>query len=401
MMNTAIGTLIAVIVGAFVVQRMSSYPGIRSLSFILSSFVLTYGAVIIFFILTRLYYSRAQLVLSYVFVVALFFAVSVARRRMTPPRLLLLPFGAALRLLELGGVDWIVAQTEEQLVLPMEGNWPQTTPGVAENWQLREPAEPDLPRAVSAVVADLRADLPDHWERFIARCALDGIPVYHCKDISESITGSVEIEHLSENTFGSLLPNSAYLRAKSILDTIAAIVLLPSVVMVCAIAAIAIKLDDGGPVFFQQKRKGYRGQTFTMLKLRTMSVQQDPGLLFTLEADPRITRVGRFLRKYRIDELPQIVNVLRGEMSWIGPRPEALSLAERYGKRIPYYSYRHIVRPGMTGWAQVHQGNVAEVEAASGKLNYDFFYIKNLSPWLDLLISAKTLRIILTGFGSR
>ena len=250
-------------------------------------------------------------------------------------------------------------------------------------------------------MADLRADLPDHWERFIARCALDGIPVYHCKDISESITGSVEIEHLSENTFGSLLPNSTYLRAKSILDTIAAIVLLPSVVMVCAIAAIAIKLDDGGPVFFQQKRKGYRGQTFTMLKLRTMSVQRDPGLLFTLEADPRITRVGRFLRKYRIDELPQIVNVLRGEMSWIGPRPEALSLAERYGKRIPYYSYRHIVRPGVTGWAQVHQGNVAEVEAASGKLNYDFFYIKNLSPWLDLLISAKTLRIILTGFGSR
>ena len=142
MMNTAIGTLIAVIVGAFVVQRMSSYPGIRSLSFILSSFALTYGAVIIFFILTRLYYSRAQLVLSYVFVVALFFAVSVARRRMTPPRLLLLPFGAALRLLELGGVDWIVAQTEEQLVLPMEGNWPQTTPGAAENWQLREPRSP-------------------------------------------------------------------------------------------------------------------------------------------------------------------------------------------------------------------------------------------------------------------
>ena len=256
MMNTAIGTLIAVIVGAFVVQRMSSYPGIRSLSFILSSFMLTYGAVIIFFIMTRLYYSRAQLVMSYVFVVALFFAVSVARRRMQPPRLLLLPFGAALRLLELGGVDWIVAQSEEQLVLPMEGHWPQATPGVAENWQLHERAEPDLPRAVSAVVADLRADLPDHWERFIARCALDGIPVYHCKDISESITGSVEIEHLSENTFGSLLPNSAYLRAKSILDTVAAIVLLPSVVLVCAIAAIAIKLDDGGPVFFQQKRTG-------------------------------------------------------------------------------------------------------------------------------------------------
>ena len=115
----------------------------------------------------------------------------------------------------------------------------------------------------------------------------------------------------------------------------------------------------------------------------------------------RVTSVGRFLRRYRIDELPQILNILRGEMSWIGPRPEAVPLAEWYESQIPFYAYRHIVRPGITGWALVHQGNVAEIEAATGKLHYDFFYIKYFSPWLDVLIVAKTVGILMSGRGAR
>jgi lipopolysaccharide/colanic/teichoic acid biosynthesis glycosyltransferase len=125
------------------------------------------------------------------------------------------------------------------------------------------------------------------------------------------------------------------------------------------------------------------------------------GSHFTEENDPRITRVGRFIRKYRIDELPQIWNIIRGDMSWIGPRPEAKELAEWYATEIPFYIYRHAVRPGISGWAQVNQGNVAKVDAATVKLQYDFFYIKNFSPWLDLLIFVRTLRTIATGFGSR
>ena len=111
--------------------------------------------------------------------------------------------------------------------------------------------------------------------------------------------------------------------------------------------------------------------------------------------------MGRFLRQYRLDELPQIINILRGDMSWIGPRPEAISLAEWYEREVPFYVYRHIVRPGITGWAQVHQGNVAAVDAARLKLEYDFFYIKHFSFWLDAVIVMKTLRTIVTGFGSR
>ncbi len=125
------------------------------------------------------------------------------------------------------------------------------------------------------------------------------------------------------------------------------------------------------------------------------------GSQFTADNDPRITRVGRVLRKYRIDELPQIINILAGEMSWIGPRPEAVELSQWYEREVPFYVYRHIVRPGITGWAQVNQGNVAEVEAATYKLHYDFYYIKHFSPWLDVLITAKTIRTVLTGFGSK
>jgi len=123
---------------------------------------------------------------------------------------------------------------------------------------------------------------------------------------------------------------------------------------------------------------------------------------FTIsEDDPRITRVGHVIRKYRIDELPQIFNILKSEMSFIGPRPESVSLSEWYEEDVPFFSYRHVVRPGITGWAQVEQGYAAEVQGMTRKLQYDFYYIKHISLWLDVLISLKTVRILFTGFGAR
>jgi lipopolysaccharide/colanic/teichoic acid biosynthesis glycosyltransferase len=117
--------------------------------------------------------------------------------------------------------------------------------------------------------------------------------------------------------------------------------------------------------------------------------------------DDRVTRVGRLLRRSRIDELPQLINIVRGEMSWIGPRPEAVPLAQWYEAELPFYHYRHMVRPGITGWAQVSQGHVTTVDEVRGKLQYDFYYIKHLSFWLDLLIVFRTIRIVCTGFGAR
>ena len=114
-----------------------------------------------------------------------------------------------------------------------------------------------------------------------------------------------------------------------------------------------------------------------------------------------MTRVGRFIRKYRLDELPQVFNILKGEMSWIGPRPEALALALDYGRHIPYYAFRHSVKPGISGWAAIRQGNVAQVTEATRKLRHDFFYIKNISASLDAFIAVKTVWIVMSGFGSR
>ena len=167
---------------------------------------------------------------------------------------------------------------------------------------------------------------------------------------------------------------------------------------------LAIKLDSPGPVLYGQARVGYRGLTFFCHKFRTMRpvvVADERGALITARDDERITRVGRTLRKLRLDELPQIINILKWEMSWIGPRPEAQVLSIWYTSEIPFYRYRHVVKPGISGWAQVNQGHVAEVGEVHEKLHYDFYYIKYFSPWLDVLIFFRTIKTILTGFGSR
>jgi len=259
---------------------------------------------------------------------------------------------------------------------------------------------------LDGIVADLRADIPDEWERFLADQALNEVLVMHAKQVLESLTGRVEIEHLSENTFGSLIPGIIYGKVKRVIDFVVTLLLMPFLLLIIVPVAIAIRLDSAGPAFFRQQRMGYRGVPFTMIKLRTMKVRAAPDgdalrEAMTRDNDDRVTRLGRFLRHYRIDELPQVFNILRGEMSWIGPRPEAVPLSLWYERELPFYRYRHIVRPGITGWAQVRQGHVTEANDVLGKLHYDFYYIKNFSGWLDLLIVAGTIRTILTGFGSR
>jgi lipopolysaccharide/colanic/teichoic acid biosynthesis glycosyltransferase len=168
--------------------------------------------------------------------------------------------------------------------------------------------------------------------------------------------------------------------------------------------AAAIRIDSKGPALFRQRRLGHGGKHITVLKFRTMRdglFDDERAAAMTRDGDERITRVGSLLRKFRLDELPQILNILRGEMSWIGPRPEAEPLSRWYQGEIPFYRYRHVVKPGISGWAQVNQGHVADVEQVHRKLQYDFYYIKYFSPWLDLLILVRTLKTILTGFGSR
>ena len=262
--------------------------------------------------------------------------------------------------------------------------------------------------SATGIVVDLRADLDDEWERMLAEAALEGVPVYHLKQLQESITGQLEIEHISENSLGSLAPNEGYGKVKQIADMSAAIILLPLLSPLLMLVALAIKLDSRGPILFRQQRMGFRGRPFNVFKFRTMtpashSTGEDEARrrAMTQSDDQRITRIGRFLRRTRIDEIPQILNVLRGEMSWIGPRPEAVSLSSWYERELPFYIYRHVVKPGITGWAQVNQGHVAEIAEVHHKLCYDFYYIKYLSAWLDALILFRTVRTVITGSGSK
>lgn len=373
--NTLFGASMAIVAGFFVMRRFGDLPGVQSGASILVSYTVPFGIVMMAFLLLRLEYSRYVLASSYALSIGWFVVVHALRKRFVIPRLAVVPGGNASALLALPGAEWKVL----------------TEPGLAGG-------------GVSGIAADLRFDHSDEWDRFLADCALAGIPVYHTKQLAESLTGKVAIEHLSENTFGSLLPDMVYLKAKQVLDFVLAVAALPFFLLVLAVVGPLTIMSSGWPVFFLQERVGYGGRVFKVYKFRTMRAapaQDARDAAITRDGDSRITPVGRVLRRYRIDELPQIINILRGEMSWIGPRPEALTLSKWYESELPFYRYRHVVRPGISGWAQVNQGHVASPDEVLEKLHYDFFYIKNVSPWLDLVIALKTLRTVLFGFGAK
>ncbi|TIL66033.1 MAG: polyprenyl glycosylphosphotransferase [Mesorhizobium sp.] len=376
MQATIFAAFIAHTSGYLLYKRIGNFPGVAAAGYILPTFALTYGLVFMAIFFFRFDYSRFQAAASFFQSTLWYFGLSLATRRLDPYRLAVIPGGDVDRLQTIPGVSWHRIHSPEMIV-----------------------------EHASGVVADLRADLSDEWERYIADRALSGTPVYHVKQISESLTGRVEIEHLSENTLGSLNPNQAYLKVKQAVDWIAALFILVVFSPLLLFVAAAIKFDSAGPALFRQERMGYRGKIYEVFKFRTMKIGAPVGdekeEAITKAGDARITRLGQFLRKSRIDELPQAFNILRGEMSWIGPRPEALVLSEWYEAELPFYRYRHIVRPGITGWAQVNQGHVAAVDDVLEKLHYDFYYIKNFSPWLDVLIVFRTIRTMLTGFGAR
>lgn len=263
-------------------------------------------------------------------------------------------------------------------------------------------SEPGLDHPVDGVVADFHYELSDAWARFVSRCHVQGIPVFNAASVYEFYTGKVNLDHLSEDLVEGFTLSRVYLWLRRIIELMAVFVVLPVILPLMGGVALAIWLESGRPILFTQTRVGQGGELFEMLKFRSMQRRADEeGPKFASESDQRVTRVGSFIRQYRLDELPQLWNVLKGEMSIIGPRPEQVPFAEAFEEEIPFYPYRHMVRPGITGWAQVNQGYVADTDRTYEKLAYDLYYLKHFSPGLDMLIVYRTLRIILTGFGAR
>jgi len=373
--NNAWLLLAGIVLSHFTIKQFASYPGESPLTAALPGASIGFGLVALGIMSSHLAYSRGLLLWGYGATLAFYALLGLLKSRYFRQKLLLLPFEGAADVARVKSVDWM---------------------------PLSSPIPVSAARLTQGLVVDLKASLSAEWRNFVLACGTAGIPVFDSTRAREMMTGQVELTSLANIGFEALLPHRLYQKVKSLADVVAAIALLPLALPVIGAAALAVRLESPGPAFFIQKRVGYRGRIFYCYKLRSMHVAaESAGPSFTTDADPRVTRVGRFIRKYRIDELPQIFNILKGEMSWIGPRPEAVALAEAYEKSIPYYSFRHSVKPGISGWAAVRQGNVAEVDAATEKLRYDFFYIKNLSPSLDAFITAKTIWTMLTGFGSK
>lgn len=243
-------------------------------------------------------------------------------------------------------------------------------------------------------------DLSPEWARVLSRAMIAGKPVRHVAEFVEEEQGIVSIDHFDLDHLPPAGPASYRFR-KRLLDLTMVVALLPIALPILVAGALAVLLSTGRPIMFVQPRTGQGGKVFSIYKLRTMHPSAETQGAVTVQGDLRITRVGGFLRRFRIDELPQLLNVLKGEMSIIGPRPEWTLLSERYSREMPAYVYRHLVRPGITGWAQVRGGYASTLEETRIKVGYDLFYIKNLSFSLDVQILMRTVWTLLTGGGVR
>lgn len=264
--------------------------------------------------------------------------------------------------------------------------------------------ERPLPPGVTLAV-DLRAVLSEEMARFVSSCNLAGYPMRSLVNVYEEHTGRLAIVHLYEGWELSvpLSGRIPYVRVKRALDAALVLLAAPLVLPICLVLALAIRADSRGPVIFRQARIGLEGRPFTLYKFRSMRVGNggEEEARFAGVRDDRLTRVGRLLRRTRFDELPQLWNVITGDLSLVGPRPEQGPFVERFAESIPFYTHRHLVRPGLTGWAQVNFGYADSEADTVEKLSYDLYYVKHVSPWLDLEVLGRSIWTVLSGFGAR
>lgn len=258
-------------------------------------------------------------------------------------------------------------------------------------------------REISLVMISRNAASAFDTDALLIRAHLAGVPIVDCRRAAEDLMGKIRLSqadlwsYLLEATPQTAL-RRAYATAKRIVEPIVAMCLIVILSPLLLIAAVAIKLNSPGPVLYKQMRSGYLGTPFKLIKFRSMHQDAEKsGIAWCSANDARVTTVGKVLRKTRIDELPQLWNVVRGEMGFFGPRPERPEIYAKLAPAIPLFAMRNIVRPGISGWAQVCAGYANSVEDSLEKLEFDLYYIQHLSPRLDLIITLKTCAVILRG----
>jgi len=276
---------------------------------------------------------------------------------------------------------------------PADGAWSELPTQLARPW--------------TGIILAQDQPLPDELVELLMQAKLGGARVVDLTDLFEQLRGCVPLERIDRGWFltsdGFDIAHSRNgLRLKRLMDLWVSLLLLILALPVALGAGLAVTLTSRGPVFYSQKRVGRRGRTFIMYKFRTMRTDAEAaGAQWAAARDPRITSVGRVMRALRIDELPQLWNILRGEMSFIGPRPERPEFTATLEASIPFYALRHLVKPGLTGWAQICFPYGASIEESRQKLEFDLYYIKNHSLALDLMILVRTVRVVIHRQGAR
>ena len=261
---------------------------------------------------------------------------------------------------------------------------------------MRDPVELDL-----IVLKEKELSSPE-WSEFLMQCFLNSIVVEEHSNLIEKLSRQVDLGQFSFRNSLHLVRENKYLPIKRLIDTLVSMVLLIALIPFFALIAMLLRLESKGNPIFSQQRVGMGGRPFIIYKFRTMlTTDASVSAKFADERDARITRIGKLLRKTRIDELPQLWNVLIGDMSLIGPRPEQVGLINLIQTEIPLFSLRHSLRPGITGWAQVRQGYADDILTTRTKLSYDLWYVSNVSFLVDVSIAIRTMIVVCTGFGSR
>jgi len=364
---------LAYLLTVLIVGKLSTYPKVSSFGLCFSTLLFSYMAIILVISATRVYYSRSYLLISFLFSLLSLLTLEYLEHKHKRLRFVLLS--------DLGGNE---AEDLARL-----------------NIELLRAIKPSEDHYDGIVVKDIKSLSPD-IARFIVAESLKGTPVYTFAELYAAFLGRAPLNYIDPDLLGRKASSSIYKDVKRVVElSIATVSFVPATV-IGLITAISIILDSKGPVFFIQERVGQNGKPFKLIKFRTMhNNSESNGPQFAEENDSRVTRVGKFLRKTRLDELPQLINVIRGDMSFVGPRPEQIPFARQFEEKIPYYSLRYSLKPGLTGWAQINRGYTSGFDDTKEKLEYDLFYLRYESPWLDLLILFKTLKIVMTGFGAR
>ncbi|MDH7972676.1 TIGR03013 family PEP-CTERM/XrtA system glycosyltransferase [Sphingomonas sp. AR_OL41] len=365
---------------------------------------------VIFFVVPELAFWRSNLLLSMGFAVVLLFALRVLLGKLLggqvfKRRIVVLGAGArAARLKALAQqpgsafvVVGYVSMSEPTRVIP-EAIARDAIYNLADHVVLLNASE------VVLALEERRNALP---LKDLLRIKTTGVHVNEISTFLERETGRVDLQSVnpswlifSDGFSSGRMFSSAF---KRLFDITASLLLLTLTLPLILLTAIAIKLESKGPAFYRQRRVGLFGQGFDIVKLRSMRQDAEVGgkAVWAEKDDPRITRIGRLIRKTRIDELPQCWSVLKGEMSFVGPRPERPQFVEDLEQQLNYYAERHMVKPGITGWAQINYPYGASIDDARQKLEYDLYYAKNYSPFLDLLIILQTIRVVLWPEGAR